>query len=92
MFSTGEHLRSARLRRDLSIQALAAATGFSVEAIRAFERDRRSPTLAQLEAIAAALDMRFTWSISPKPPAPPPLTEAEERQLAYYRNRVGEYA
>jgi transcriptional regulator with XRE-family HTH domain len=48
-------LKSTRLRRNLSQDALASLAGISVSYVSMLERERRSPPLANVERIAGAL-------------------------------------
>lgn len=49
------NLRSERVRRKLSQEALAAKAGLSVSYISMLERGQRTPPLSTLESIAKAL-------------------------------------
>lgn len=51
----GRQVREARERRGLSLRALAARSGVSINAISRIERGETSPTVASLRRLAAAL-------------------------------------
>jgi transcriptional regulator with XRE-family HTH domain len=53
-----ESLKSARLARKLSQEALATKAGISVSYVSMLERAQRSPPLDTLEALARALNVR----------------------------------
>jgi transcriptional regulator with XRE-family HTH domain len=53
-----ENLKTNRLRRKLSQEALAAQAGISVSYVSMLERAQRSPPLDTLEALGRALNMR----------------------------------
>ena len=50
----------ARTDRDLTLKQLEALTGISKSTLNTIENGITSPTLRQLEAIAAALDVKIT--------------------------------
>lgn len=51
----GRNVRRARQERGLTIEALSDAAGLSYSYVGELERGRRNPTLAVVEALAAAL-------------------------------------
>jgi transcriptional regulator with XRE-family HTH domain len=53
-----ENLKTNRLRRKLSQEALAAKAGISVSYVSMLERAQRSPPLDTLEALSAALHVK----------------------------------
>ena len=58
------NLKSERLRRKLSQEALAAKAGLSVSYISMLERGPRTPPLATLESLAKALAVSPTSLLS----------------------------
>jgi transcriptional regulator with XRE-family HTH domain len=58
------NLKSERLRRKLSQEALAAKAGLSVSYISMLERGQRTPPLDTLESLAKALSITPTSLIS----------------------------
>ena len=54
------NLRSERLRRKLSQEALASKAGLSVSYISMLERGQRTPPLGTLESLAKALSVSAT--------------------------------
>jgi transcriptional regulator with XRE-family HTH domain len=54
------NLKSERLRRKLSQEALAAKAGLSVSYISMLERGQRTPPLDPLESLARALSVQPT--------------------------------
>ncbi len=55
--SVGTRLLEVRRARGLSLRALAAASGLSINAISRIERGDSSPTVSSLQQLAAALDV-----------------------------------
>lgn len=55
MTKVGEHVRQLRARRRLTVRELAARSGISHSTISLIERDRTSPTIETLAALANAL-------------------------------------
>ena len=64
------NLRAARVRRQMSQQALAAKAGISVSYVSMLERAQRSPPIEMLEVLADALGV-----------APMVLLDGRHRQL-----------
>ena len=58
------NLKSERLRRKLSQEALAAKAGLSVSSISMLERGQRTPPLDTLESLAKALSVSPTSLLS----------------------------
>jgi transcriptional regulator with XRE-family HTH domain len=61
------NLKSERLRRKLSQEALAAKAGLSVSYISMLERGQRTPPLDTLESLAKALSVSPTHLLVPAP-------------------------
>ncbi len=61
LFSLGSKLRDLRKERDLSQRALAAQAGVSANAISLIERDEISPSVATLQRLAMALNVRIGY-------------------------------
>lgn len=55
----GEKLREARKRAGLTLEKLAEAAGLSVAHVGAVERGAKTPSLAALYSICAALGVRM---------------------------------
>lgn len=55
----GSELRSLRLRRELSLRQVAHDAGISPSTLAQFETGQKYPTLATLEGIAGALEIKF---------------------------------
>lgn len=56
LLELGERVRAERVRRDLSLDALAARSGVSRSMISAVERGRKAATILVLDRIATGLD------------------------------------
>ncbi len=63
-FALGIALKAARAEREMTQEALAEATGLTVEPLQVIERGRSNPTLATVYAMADALDMPITQLLS----------------------------
>ena len=59
--SVGERLRTLRNERDLSQRALAQQAGISTNSISLIERDEISPSVATLQNLATALQVRVSY-------------------------------
>jgi transcriptional regulator with XRE-family HTH domain len=55
--AVGRRIRTARLRRGLTLREVAAKVGVTPSALSQLERGRINPTLATLKAISAALNL-----------------------------------
>ena len=62
----GDNVRRTRLRRSLSLEALAADIGVSYSYLGEIERARRNPTLGIIERIALALETTPADLLSPR--------------------------
>ena len=60
-FSVGEKLRSIRNERGLSQRELSQQSGVSSNAISLIERDENSPSVATLQSLAAALNIKISY-------------------------------
>jgi transcriptional regulator with XRE-family HTH domain len=76
----GRKIRDLRLRRGLTVQKLADATGLSKGFISQVENDRTSPSLATLRDLAAALGTSMAYLVVEDHPTPH-LVRAAERPL-----------
>jgi transcriptional regulator with XRE-family HTH domain len=56
----GQRVRQLRMERDLSIRALAEASGLSVNTLSLIENGKISPSVSTLQRAAAALDVPIT--------------------------------
>ena len=88
----GRHVKELRARRNLSVRELAHRSGISHATISLIERDRSSPTIDTLAAIADALGTTLTGflhGIEPSVPYSPfysheqLLEIGEERSISY---------
>lgn len=59
--SVGERLRTLRAERNLSQRALAQLAGISPNSISLIERDETSPSVAMLQNLATALQVRVSY-------------------------------
>ena len=64
--SLGERIRSERLRRRLSLQALEARTGVSRSMLSEVERGSKAPTVLVLDRIATGLDTSIARLLGPE--------------------------
>lgn len=60
-FALGERLRLLRSERNISQRDLARMAGLSPNAISLIERDETSPSVATLQSLAAALNIRMSY-------------------------------
>jgi transcriptional regulator with XRE-family HTH domain len=60
-FSLGTKLRAVRDERNLSQSELAQRSGLSSNAISLIERDKNSPSVATLQSLAAALNVKMSF-------------------------------
>lgn len=75
----GSRIRELRRKNDLTLQALADQAGISVGFLSQVERDKATPSLGTLAALAAALGVEIDWFIAtPKPRDS--VTRAGERE------------
>ncbi len=75
----GSRIRELRRKNDLTLQALADQAGISVGFLSQVERDKATPSLGTLAALASALGVEIDWFIStPKPRDS--ITRAGERE------------
>ncbi len=75
----GKKIRDLRLRRGLTVQQLATASGLSKGFISQVENDRTSPSLATLADVAKALDVSVAYLVVDEDPVPY-VVRADERQ------------
>jgi transcriptional regulator with XRE-family HTH domain len=61
LFSLGTRLRSLRKERNLTQRELASRAGISVNAVSLIERDEISPSVATLQSLARALDIKMGY-------------------------------
>jgi transcriptional regulator with XRE-family HTH domain len=67
MRTLAEELRWARIQANLSVKALAEKTGITAKMLSAIEKGDRSPTVAQIEKIAAAVGRLFEYRLAYRP-------------------------
>jgi transcriptional regulator with XRE-family HTH domain len=77
----GRKIRDLRLRRGLTVQKLADATGLSKGFISQVENDRTSPSLATLRDLAAALRTSMAYLVVDDDPTLHVARAAERTQL-----------
>jgi transcriptional regulator with XRE-family HTH domain len=65
----GRRLRQLRTERDLSIRALAEASGVSVNTLSLIENGKTSPSVSTLQRVAAALNTPITTFFETEAPA-----------------------
>jgi len=76
----GQRVKSLRERQQLSLRALAARSGVSINAISRIERGETSPTVASLRRLAAALGQPI-GAFFPDGPAPAAAVVRRDRRL-----------
>ena len=74
-------IRSLRLSRSLTQEALAEKAGLPVETISRAENARMMPTLATLAAVATALGVDLADLVDPSRALPPPALSPEEEAI-----------
>ena len=67
-FSLGEKLRQLRNERNISQRDLARSAGLSPNSISLIERDETSPSVATLQSLATALNIRMSYFFEEKTP------------------------
>ena len=73
------NLKNVRKSQGLTLEQLAGMTGASAATICRYERGRRSPRVAQLLKIAAALDVPPGALLDDPPPSPRRKNRSPER-------------
>ncbi|MFZ5880803.1 MAG: helix-turn-helix domain-containing protein [Chloroflexota bacterium] len=68
-FALGEKLRQLRSERNISQRDLARMAGLSPNAISLIERDETSPSVATLQSLATALNIRMSYFFEEESPA-----------------------
>jgi transcriptional regulator with XRE-family HTH domain len=68
-FSLGEKLRQLRSERNISQRDLARMAGLSPNSISLIERDETSPSVATLQSLATALNIRMSYFFEEETPA-----------------------
>lgn len=68
-FSLGDKLRQLRSERNISQRDLAKMAGLSPNSISLIERDETSPSVATLQSLASALNVRMSYFFEEKSPA-----------------------
>src|SRR3970282_1532273 len=76
----GQRVKTLRERRGLSLRALAARSGVSINAISRIERGETSPTVASLRRLAAALGQPI-GAFFADGPAPASMVVRHDRRL-----------
>ena len=67
-FSLGERLRQLRSERNISQRDLAKLAGLSPNSISLIERDETSPSVATLQSLASALNIRMSYFFEEETP------------------------
>jgi len=68
-FSLGEKLRQLRSERNISQRDLARMAGLSPNSISLIERDETSPSVATLQSLATALNIRMSYFFEEEAPS-----------------------
>ena len=68
-FSLGDKLRHLRSERNISQRDLARLAGLSPNSISLIERDETSPSVATLQSLATALNIRMSYFFEEEAPA-----------------------
>lgn len=68
-FSLGEKLRKLRSERNISQRDLAQLSGLSPNSISLIERDETSPSVATLQSLATALNIRMSYFFEEETPS-----------------------
>jgi transcriptional regulator with XRE-family HTH domain len=68
-FSLGEKLRQLRSERNISQRDLARLAGLSPNSISLIERDETSPSVATLQSLAGALNIRMSYFFEEEAPS-----------------------
>jgi transcriptional regulator with XRE-family HTH domain len=69
VFSLGDKLRKLRSERNISQRDLARLAGLSPNSISLIERDETSPSVATLQSLATALNIRMSYFFEEEAPA-----------------------
>ena len=77
----GKKIRDLRLRRGMTVQQLAEATGLSKGFISQVENSRTSPSLATLQDLARALETSVAYLVVEEERAPHVVREAQRPRL-----------
>jgi transcriptional regulator with XRE-family HTH domain len=80
-YSLGAKLRQLRSERNISQRDLAHLAGLSPNSISLIERDETSPSVATLQSLAAALDIRMSYFFEEEAPASVLHIKAGQRPL-----------
>jgi transcriptional regulator with XRE-family HTH domain len=78
-FSLGDKLRQLRSERNISQRDLARLAGLSPNSISLIERDETSPSVATLQSLATALNIRMSYFFEEKIPTSVLLIKSGER-------------
>jgi transcriptional regulator with XRE-family HTH domain len=78
-FSLGEKLRQLRSERNISQRDLARMANLSPNSISLIERDETSPSVATLQSLAAALNIRMSYFFEEETPTSVLLLKAGSR-------------
>lgn len=78
-FSLGEKLRQLRSERNISQRELAQLAGLSPNSISLIERDETSPSVATLQSLATALNIRMSYFFEEEAPTSVLHIKAGER-------------
>ena len=78
-FSLGERLRQLRTERNISQRDLARLANLSPNSISLIERDETSPSVATLQSLASALNVRMSYFFEEETPSSVLLLKAGSR-------------
>jgi transcriptional regulator with XRE-family HTH domain len=79
--SVGNKLRTVREERGLSQRELAQRAGVSTNAISLIERDENSPSVATLQSLATALNVKMSYFFDDHEPTPVLHVKAKNRPV-----------
>ena len=78
----GKKIRDLRLRRGLTVQQLATASGLSKGFISQVENDHTSPSLTTLADISKALEVSVAYLVTDEDPTPFVVRASERRRIS----------
>lgn len=85
----GGRIRVARQKAGMTLQALADAAGISVGFLSQVERNKATPSLGTLAALAAALGIEMNWFIATPQPADAVTRDGERVRFSIADSSLG---
>lgn len=85
----GGRIREARQKAGMTLQALADAAGISVGFLSQVERNKATPSLGTLAALAAALGIEMNWFIATPQPANAVTRDGERVRFSIADSSLG---